>query len=53
MHLDTTGTALALAVIAHACIGKISGPPVIVNVFAWVMTIILVLVVVFGGLVLR
>lgn len=53
MHLETASTALALAVIAHACIGKISGPPPIVNIVFWVMSILLILVVVFGAVLTR
>ncbi len=53
MQIETTGIALALAVIAHAFIHRIQGPPVVLNVVAWVMTILLVIVVVFGGLVVR
>jgi len=52
MHIES-GVALALAVIAHAWIGRISGPPQVVNVVAWVMVILLMLAVVFGLPVLR
>jgi hypothetical protein len=53
MHSVDQGIALALAVIAHAWIGRIQGPAPIVNVVAWVMVILLMLAVVFGLPVLR
>lgn len=53
MHIDTVGPAIALAIMAHAWISKLSGPPAVVNAVAWVMVILITLVVVFGGLVVR
>lgn len=53
MHIETTGAALPLAIICAAWIMKLSGPPELLNALAWIMTIVLMLVVVFGGLVVR
>ena len=53
MQIQTTDAAIACAIIAHAFIARIQGPSTIVNVVSWVMTIILVLIVVFGGFAIR
>lgn len=53
MHIETTGVSVAVAIVAHAWITSIEGPPRVRNLAAWVMAVLLTLVVVFGGLVVR
>lgn len=52
MHIETTAT-LALAVIAHAWITRVQGPPVVVNAVAWVLSLLITLALVVTGLVVR
>lgn len=52
MHIET-GAVLALAVIGHAWITRVQGPPAVVNAVAWVFALLITLVLVITGLVLR
>lgn len=47
------GAVLALAVLAHAWITRVQGPPAIVNAVAWAMAVLLTLVLLITGLVVR
>lgn len=52
MHIETSAI-LALAVIAHAWITRIEGPPRVRNLVAWVMASLLTIVLLITGLVVR
>lgn len=52
MHIETTAV-LALAVIGHAWISRVQGPPVVVNAVAWAFALLITLVLVITGLVTR
>jgi len=40
---------IALAIVAHACISRLARPEPVVNLVAWVMTVLLILAIVFGS----
>jgi hypothetical protein len=49
MHIEPNA-AIALAIVAHACIGRLQGPPPVVNGFAWVLAVLIAVVLLLGVL---
>lgn len=52
MHIES-GVVLALAVIGHAWITRVQGPPQVVNAVAWLFALLITLVLLVTGLVMR
>lgn len=49
MHIEPSGALLiAVAIFAHAWVSRLQGPPAVVNVVAWVVVTVTVLVFVFA-----
>jgi hypothetical protein len=48
MHIDITAS-IALAIIGHAWITRVNGPPQVVNVVAWVFGLVITVVALFGA----